>query len=102
MAGRSEMAACISAGAHPNLISVEGRLAHHPEATPGLVLGLLDARFRNLAGPPSLDSCTRDVYAEGAGWPVATALRLARGIASAAAQLHARGIVHGDLYAHNI
>lgn len=98
----SEMAACIAAGAHPNLIAVEGRIAHHPEATPGLVLGLVDSRFRNLAGPPSLDSCTRDVYAEGAGWPVATALRLARGIGSAAAQLHAHGILHGDLYAHNI
>ena len=30
------------------------------------------------------------------------ARRLACGIASAAAQLHARGILHGDLYAHNI
>ncbi len=98
----SEMAACIAAGAHPNLIAVEGRVQDHPEGTSGLVLALVDPRFRNLAGPPSLDSCTRDIYADDAGWPVATALRLARGIASAAAQLHARGIVHGDLYAHNI
>ncbi|MGK6305597.1 leucine-rich repeat-containing protein kinase family protein [Variovorax sp. DT-64] len=97
----SEMAACIAAGAHANLIAVEGRVQDHPEGTSGLVLALVDPRFRNLAGPPSLDSCTRDVYADGA-WPVTTALRLARGIASAAAQLHARGIVHGDLYAHNI
>ena len=98
----SEMAACIAAGTHPSLIAVEGRIHGHPEGTPGLVLGLVDARFANLAGPPSLDSCTRDVYADDAGWSLATALRLARGIASAAAQLHARGILHGDLYAHNI
>ena len=32
----------------------------------------------------------------------ATALRMARGIASAVAHLHARGILHGDLYGHNI
>ena len=32
----------------------------------------------------------------------AQALGIARGIASAAQQLHARGINHGDLYAHNI
>ena len=98
----SEMAACIAAGAHPNLIAVRGQVGNHPEATPGLVLALVDPRFANLAGPPSLASCTRDVYADAAGWPVPTALRMARGIASAAAQLHAHGILHGDLYAHNI
>jgi serine/threonine protein kinase len=30
------------------------------------------------------------------------ALRIARGIASAAEHLHQQGITHGDLYAHNI
>ncbi len=29
-------------------------------------------------------------------------LRIARGIAAAACHLHAHGILHGDLYAHNI
>ena len=29
-------------------------------------------------------------------------LAIAHGVAAAAAQLHQRGIVHGDLYAHNI
>jgi hypothetical protein len=98
----SEMAACIAAGTHPNLIAVLGRIQDHPEATPGLVLKLVDAGFGNLAGPPSFASCTRDVYAGGARWPVPIALRMASGIASAMAQLHARGILHGDLYAHNI
>ncbi|RZL90210.1 MAG: protein kinase [Variovorax sp.] len=98
----SEMAACIAAGAHPNLIAVLGRIEHHPEGTAGLVLELIDPAFVNLAGPPSLQSCTRDVYADGAAWSADVALQLARGIASAAAQLHARGILHGDLYAHNI
>jgi hypothetical protein len=98
----SEMSACIAAGSHPNLIEVLGRVDNHPDATPGLVLRLMDAGFRNLAGPPSLQSCTRDVYAEGANWPLAAAWRMADGIASATAHLHANGIVHGDLYAHNI
>jgi len=98
----SEMAACIAAGTHPNLIAVLGRVQDHPEATPGLLLELVDAGFGNLAGPPSFASCTRDVYAEGARWSVPTALRMASGIASVTAHLHARGILHGDLYAHNI
>jgi len=97
-----EMAACISAGAHPNLIPVLGTVAHHPAGANGLVMSLIDPEFRNLAGPPSLDSCTRDVYADGKRFTPDAMLAIAHGIASAASQLHARGIMHGDLYAHNI
>lgn len=99
---RSEMAACLAAGAHPNLIALRGRIEGHPEGMDGLVLERIAAGYRKLADPPSLASCTRDVYAEDLRMPVASALRLVRGIASAARQLHARGIVHGDLYAHNM
>jgi hypothetical protein len=98
----SEMAACISAGRHPNLIAVEGKISLHPAETEGLVLELIDPSYGNLAGPPSLASCTRDVYTPGTTFTQAAALRLAHGIASAAAHLHVQGIVHGDLYAHNI
>jgi hypothetical protein len=98
----SEMAACISAGQHPNLIAVRGKVAGHPAQAEGLVLELIDPVFGNLAGPPSLASCTRDVYAPSTVFSLAAALRMAQGIASAAAHLHAQGIMHGDLYAHNI
>lgn len=97
-----EMAACLGAGAHPSLIPILGRLAGHPEGRDGLVMALVEPAFRSLAGPPSLDSCTRDVYPAGSVLSPAQALGIARGIASAARQLHARGINHGDLYAHNI
>lgn len=98
----NEMNACITAGTHPNLIPVLGKLAAHPEEAHGLVMALIDSNFRNLAGPPSLDSCTRDVYPEGARFDLDAAIRIALGIASAAKHLHAQGITHGDLYAHNI
>jgi hypothetical protein len=98
----SEMAACLSAGAHPGLIAVHGEVTGHPGGASGLVMALVAPHFRNLAGPPSLDSCTRDVYAGDARFTLAALLRLACGVASAARQLHARGINHGDLYAHNI
>lgn len=98
----SEMAACIGAGRHPNLIAVEGKITQHPAAAEGLVLELIDPVYGNLAGPPSLASCTRDVYAPGTAFTLGAAVRLAHGIASAAAHLHAQGILHGDLYAHNI
>lgn len=98
----SEMAACIAAGPHPTLIAAQSRIDGHPDGVQGLVMGLVDPAFVTLAGPPSLASCTRDVYADDARWTCDVALRIARDIASAMQHLHARGIVHGDLYAHNI
>ncbi|WP_232731411.1 leucine-rich repeat-containing protein kinase family protein [Janthinobacterium sp. 67] len=99
---RSEMAACIRAGAHPGLIPILGTLDAHPQGATGLVMPLIDVAYRNLAGPPSLASCTRDVYADGGCFEAQQALAIAHGISSAVCQLHAHGIVHGDLYAHNI
>ena len=63
---------------------------------------LLPPHWRVLAGPPSLASCSRDVYDEGPRLPAAVALRIAASIADAGAHLHERGLLHGDLYAHNI
>lgn len=99
---RSEKAACIAAGDHANLISVLGKVSGHPEGTKGLVMPLIDASFKNLAGPPSLESCTRDIYPDDTHFSLDEVLSMARGIADAAAHLHARGILHGDLYAHNM
>ncbi len=97
-----EMNACITAGRHPNLIRVEGRIGHHPEGAQGLVMQLIDPHYRNLAALPSLASCSRDVYADDCRFHADAALRVARGIASVAEHLHGHGITHGDLYGHNI
>lgn len=99
---RCEMAASLAAGTHPNLIKVLGKVADHPSGIPALVMELIDPAFANLAGPPSLDSCTRDVYPEGLHLSVPDALAMAHGIASVAGHLHRAGIMHGDLYGHNI
>jgi hypothetical protein len=97
-----EMNACITAGLHPNLIRVEGRIGGHPDGQQGLVMELIEPSFRNLAGLPSLKSCSRDVYANDCRFEAAVALRIAGGIASVAEHLHQQGITHGDLYGHNI
>lgn len=98
----SEMAACIAAGQHPSLIRVAGPLADEPGTPPGLLLELIAPTFRPLADPPSLASCTRDCYAEGRYFRLEELLCISRGVASAVAHLHRRGILHGDLYAHNL
>jgi hypothetical protein len=98
----SEMAASLSAGTHPHLIAVHGSITGNPDASPGLVMALVEPDFRALAGPPSLASCTRDSYAADTTFTLSTLLRIAGGMALAAQHLHAQGINHGDLYAHNI
>lgn len=99
---QSEMTAALHAGRHAGLIPLRGQVAGHPEAARGLVMDLIAPAYRNLAGPPSYESCTRDVYPQGFQLAAPALGRLAQGVASVAAHLHRRGILHGDLYAHNI
>jgi serine/threonine protein kinase len=42
------------------------------------------------------------VYEDGQRFSLAMVLELAQGLASAGEHLHARGILHGDFYAHNV
>lgn len=98
----SEMAASIAAGAHPNLIPIAGPLAESTDTLPGLLMALIDPSFECLAGPPSLASCTRDCYDPDRCFEPAEALRIASSVAAVVAHLHTRGILHGDLYAHNL
>ncbi|MDX8384583.1 MAG: protein kinase, partial [Ghiorsea sp.] len=97
-----EMAASMAAGQHDHLIEVIGKLTGHPEQKDGLLLSLIADDFKNLAGPPCLDSCTRDTYADDVSFSLMDLLKIADAIASAAAHLHEDGIAHGDLYGHNI
>ena len=98
----SEMAACLGAGRHPGLIPVLGRVLGHPAGTAGLVMELIDPAFAVLAAPPSLESCSRDVYAPDTEFSLVEALQIASQTASALAHLHARGVMHGDFYGHNL
>ncbi len=98
----SEWAASLAAGLHPHLISASARLVAHPHGAEGLVMPRIGADFSTLAGPPSLSSCTRDVYDAGVQMSEAVLLRMASGVADAARHLHRQGISHGDLYAHNL
>ena len=97
-----EMAACLAAGNHSHLIGVIGELTGHPAGTSGLVMPWVDPGFQNLAGPPNLATCTRDVYRDGQRFSLPLVLDLAKGLAAVGEHLHARGISHGDFYAHNV
>jgi hypothetical protein len=97
-----EMAACLAAGNHAHLIGVLGELTGHPAGSSGLVMPWIEPEFQTLAGPPNLATCTRDVYADGQCFSLPVVLELAKGLAAVGEHLHARGILHGDFYAHNV
>jgi serine/threonine protein kinase len=99
---RCEMAASIAVGLHPHVVGVIGQVSHHPNGTMGLVMPLIASDYVNLANPPSLESCTRDVYAPETVLSLSQVCSVALDIARATEHLHACGILHGDLYAHNI
>ncbi|MEJ7557444.1 MAG: leucine-rich repeat-containing protein kinase family protein [Pedobacter sp.] len=99
---QDEMNTCITAGHHSGLVELLGQISNHPEDKKGLVMELIPASFHNLGDPPSLESCTRDLFREGLKLEPEQALKIASTIASVAAQLHSKNIMHGDLYAHNI
>lgn len=106
-APEDEMAACIAAGQNDDIIDVLGRIHHHPDEEKGtfqggLVMQLIPPYYRTLGQPPSLQTCTRDTYPADARLSFENILNILAGIATAARHLHARGIAHGDLYAHNI
>jgi serine/threonine protein kinase len=67
-----------------------------------LVMEYLD-NYHALAGPPSLESCSRDVYCCASDHMTAEqAISMVSGLLDVLDQLHAHGICHGDFYSHNI
>jgi predicted Ser/Thr protein kinase len=86
----------------PHVLAVCGKIIDHPEDRSGLVLPLMPPQYQNLGEPPSLETCTRDTYSPHTSFSVVIILRFVSRIANAVKHLHQRGIMHGDLYAHNI
>lgn len=99
---QSELAAGLAAGQHPHLLTPLAPVLGQPDGKLAMALPLLSDGLQPLAGPPSFDSCTRDVYAPDTYFERSAATRMLAGIRSALVHLHERGILHGDLYAHNI
>ncbi len=87
---------------HPRLINLLARVTNHPRNHDVVMLELIPGGFKNLGLPPSFESCSRDLYPDEMKLTLPQALNILKAIASAAAHLHGRAIMHGDLYAHNI
>ncbi len=99
---QDEMDINISIGVHENLIDVFAQVLSHPEGKDVLMLELIPSSFFNLGLPPSLDSCTRDIYPPDFKLSTQASLKILKAMANAAVHMHQKGIMHGDFYAHNI
>jgi len=81
---------------HPCLIQLLGETNNG-----ALVMEFLDG-YTALAGPPSMQTCSRDVYDASTKLTTAQVRTLLVGLSQVLEKLHANGICHGDFYAHNI
>lgn len=94
-----ELDCCLTTGSHPNLIKV---IAHISQADQlGIVMELIPPGFRNLGLPPSLLTCTRDTFIPNTQLSAQAIGYIAGQLADTMAHMHAKGVSHGDVYAHN-
>lgn len=99
---QEEMDINISIGQHENLVDVLAQIKNHPQDKDALMLELIPSTFFNLGLPPSLESCTRDIYPNEFKLLTKDVLKILKAMASAAVHIHKKGVMHGDFYAHNI
>lgn len=97
-----EWRATVAAGQGPGLVPVRGILKDGENQVAGLILDLLPDGYSPLGLPPDFQSCTRDTFRPDTGFSSGKTLQILKRVASTVSHLHRTGIIHGDLYAHNI
>lgn len=98
----NETLVALVAGDHPHIVGALGRLVNTLNGERGLVMPLVPKSYTSLGLPPNLVEYTRDAYEDGVKFSEPVIVTIAIGIADALEHLHSRGIMHGDVYAHNI
>lgn len=95
-----ELAACIAADTHQNLIPLVAQV--NDKKLAGLVMERVDDHYENLGHPPNLQSCTRDQFDDGFKLTPPAIHKIAAQVTDTMLHLLDKKISHGDLYAHNI
>jgi Leucine rich repeat/Leucine Rich repeats (2 copies) len=98
----TEMAISLRMGGDAPFIGAIGRVVGADGGVEGLVMPLIDPDYQSLAGPPSLNSCTRDEYDRDRRFSAAQTYRLFCALTAAGLQLRSRQMLHGDFYGHNV
>jgi len=97
-----DISASLAAGNHDNVIGALGKIVGAPDEYQRLVMPLVGSDFTCLGSPPSLATISRDVYPDGQTFSTQFVIRVLRTVVTGIHHLHSNGIMHGDLYAHNI
>lgn len=96
---RDELAACLKAGHHPNIVKSLAQV--NEKNYLALIMDLIPTHYRNLGLPPSLTTCTRDTFPEGFTLSIKTIEEIIVQMQAVFSHLHVNKVCHGDLYAHN-
>lgn len=99
---QDELDCCLAAGEDQNLIKVLAQLDQSDQDKKlGIVMELISVDFFNLGLPPSLKTCTRDTFKEETNINLEHIAKIISAITATVENLHANGVSHGDVYAHN-
>ena len=96
---QDELEACLQVGIHPSLVKPIAQV-NTPEQL-ALIMELIPCNFTNLGLPPSLDTCTRDTFADGFSLSIQHIHKIVMQMQDVFEHMHDKKVCHGDLYAHN-
>ncbi|QUX95192.1 protein kinase [Marinomonas sp. CT5] len=94
-----ELDACLAVGSHDNLVQPLAKVTE--QDCSALVMELIPAHYTNLGKPPSLESCTRDTFADDQQFSIDKIARIIEQVDQLVSHFCSKKISHGDLYAHN-
>lgn len=96
---QDELNACLQVGYHKSLVKPLAQVIEGGELA--LVMELIPSRYRNLGLPPSLQTCTRDTFAQSMSLPIEKIKKIVTQMQDVFEHMHSKLVCHGDLYAHN-
>lgn len=97
---QDELQACLQAGHHTNLVKSIAQVNEDNHLA--LVMELIPSDYFNLGLPPTLDTCTRDVFKSEFTLDVEKIEHIVDQMLNVFSHLHDNKVCHGDLYAHNV
>ncbi|ERB65647.1 protein kinase [Vibrio coralliilyticus OCN008] len=97
---QDELQACLQAGHHTNLVKSIAQLSEDNHLA--LVMELIPSDYFNLGLPPTLNTCTRDVFKPEFILSAKKIEYIVDQMLNVFSHLHDNKVCHGDLYAHNV
>ena len=95
-----ELQACLQTGLHNNLVKSIAQVNEQDYLA--LVMELIPDDYFNLGLPPTLETCTRDVFKADFTLSVKQIEKIVDQMLDVFNHLHDNRVCHGDLYAHNV